>query len=177
MYNVFCVKFSQEWVLKFSRNPCLKLYSKFNKKGDFLANFDLKNAKKSMCFKLQALHQSQMINAKTPMLEIARFYHRTVKFRQILSKFKLEYYKHLIKDCFFPIKMIMVDHDEISKNCFFQIQKLYKIICHSRPISHLQLKAFRNESSLKMKGQNLKVKEIRPSHHDIFHFEMGYLSN
>ena len=177
MYDVFCIKFLQEWVLKFSRNPCLKLCSKFNKKGGFLANFDLKNAKNSMCFKLQMLDQSQVINAKTPMLEIARFYHRTVNLRQILSKFRQKSYKNLIKDCFFPIKRKMVDHDEISKNCFSQIQKLYEIICHSRPISHLQLKAFRNKSSLKMKGQNHKIQQNLPSHYDILHFKMGYLLN
>ena len=125
----------------------------------------------------RCLIRVKVINAMTPMLEIARLYHRTVNFRQILSNFWQKSYKNLINDCFFPIKRKMVDHDEISKNRFSRKQDLYEIICHSRPISHLWLKAFRNESSLKMKGQNLKIKQNLPSQSDILHFKMGYLLN
>ena len=176
MHDIFCIKFSQEWVLKFSRNLCLKLCSKFNNEGGFLANFDLKNAKNSLCFKLQMLDQNQVINAKTPMLKIARFCHRT-ELQANTIKIWTKILQKLNQLLFFPIKRKMADHDEIPRNFFTQIQKLYEIICHSRPISHLQLKAFRNKSSLKMKGQNHKIQQNLPSHYDILHVKMGYLLN
>ena len=120
--------------MKFSGNPCLKLCSKFNKTGGFLANFDLKNAKNSMCFKLQMIDWSQVINAKTPMLEIARFYHRTVNFRQILSKFWQKSYKNLINYCFFQLKgkwLIMMKFQRIFLLRYKNFMKLSAILDQS----------------------------------------------
>ena len=85
--------------MKFSRNPCLKLCSKLNKKGVFLPNFDLKNL---MCFKLQMLDKSQVIDTNP-----------NVRNSQVLSQnsdlwantFKiLSKILRKLKDCFFQQK-------------------------------------------------------------------------
>ena len=83
------------------------------------------------------LDYSQVIDTNTPKLEIVRFCHITLNLRQKLSKFGQNSYKDLPQLNFFPKKSKMAEHDEISKDSFFHIQKLDKIICNSRPISHM----------------------------------------
>ena len=83
------------------------------------------------------LDYSQVIDTNTPKLEIVRFCHITLNLRQKLSKFRQNSYKNLLRLSFFQKKSKMAEHDEISKDSFFHIQKLDEIICNSRPISHM----------------------------------------
>ena len=83
------------------------------------------------------LDYSQVIDTNTKKLEIVRFCHITLNLRQKLSKSGQNSYKNLPRLSFFPKKSKMAEHDEISKDSFFHIQKLDEIICNSRPISHM----------------------------------------
>ena len=83
------------------------------------------------------LDYSQAIDTNTPKIEIVRFCHITLNLRQKLSKFRQNFYKNLQWLNFFPKKSKMAEHDEISKDSFFHIQKLDEIICNSRPISQM----------------------------------------
>ena len=93
------------------------------------------------------LDYSQVIDTNTPKLEIVRFCHITLNLRQKLSKSGQNSYKNLPQLRFSEKKVRglnmmtfqskMAEHDDISKDSFFHIQKLDEIICNSRPISHM----------------------------------------